>query len=210
MRILIADDEDVSRLALEAMLTRRGHEVIATADGTEAWQQLQGDNPPQLAILDWMMPELDGVELCRRIRENPRLKGLYLLLLTSRGSMEHLLEGLRAGANDYVTKPFDHDELEARVNVGVQVLRLQAELAARVSELEKALVQVKQLQGLLPICSYCKSIRDDQNYWHQVDAYLGEHSEARLTHAVCPHCWEHVVKPEFEKQGLQMPGEYPT
>src|ERR1019366_9022522 len=106
MKILIADDDDVSRLALEAMLTKRGYEVALAADGIEAWEAFQGEDAPQMAILDWMMPGLDGVELCRRIREDPRLKAVYLILLTSRESKEHLLEGLRAGANDYVTKPF--------------------------------------------------------------------------------------------------------
>src|SRR3954465_10676598 len=123
MHVLIADDDDVSRLALEAMLMRRGHVVVRAADGSEAWKVFQEKDPPKLAILDWMMPELDGVDVCRRVRQDPRLKGLYLILLTSQSSKAHVLEGLRAGANDYVTKPFDRDELEARVNVGVHVVR---------------------------------------------------------------------------------------
>src|SRR5712692_7870638 len=113
MRILIADDDDVSRLTLSAMLTKRGYDIVAVANGGEAWQALQVEDAPKLAILDWMMPELDGVEVCRRVRAVPQLKTAYLILLTSRDSKEFLLEGLRAGANDYVTKPFDRDELEA-------------------------------------------------------------------------------------------------
>jgi phosphoserine phosphatase RsbU/P len=204
MRILIADDDTVSRLALEAMLRRRGHQVLTTADGAAAWQELQKPDAPQLAVLDWMMPGLDGVEVCRRARHDPALKNIYLLLLTSRGSKEHVLEGLRAGANDYVTKPFDPEELEARVNVGIQVVGLQNQLAGRVGELEKALARVQQLQGLLPICSYCKSIRDDQNYWHKVEAYLAHHSDAQFSHGICPPCWEKVVKPELAKHGILM------
>jgi sigma-B regulation protein RsbU (phosphoserine phosphatase) len=205
MKILIADDDDISRLTLAAMLTKRGHDVVATADGNEAWQFLQGADHPTLAILDWMMPELDGVQVCRQVRAALQLKGVYLILLTSRGSKEHLLEGLRAGANDYITKPFDPEEMEARVNVGVQVVQLQAELALRVAELEEALGRVKQLQGLLPICSYCKKIRDDQDYWHQVDRYIGTHSEVQFSHGICPDCWTKVVQPEFQKLGLQVP-----
>src|SRR5450631_4235654 len=105
MRILIADDDDVSLMALEAMLRKRGHTVLTAGDGATAWQIMQDAEPPPLAILDWMMPGLDGVELCRRARAEPRLKTLYLMLLTSRGSREHLLEGLQAGANDYISKP---------------------------------------------------------------------------------------------------------
>jgi DNA-binding response OmpR family regulator len=194
MRILIADDDDVSRLALEAMLTKRGHAVVAAADGIEAWQVLQEKEPPKLAILDWMMPEIDGLDLCRRARAEPDLKTLYLIMLTSRGSREHLIEGLRAGANDYVTKPFDREELEARVNVGLQVVQLQDELKSRVRELEVALANVKQLQGLLPICCYCKKIRDDQNYWQQLEGYISGHSDTRFSHGICPDCMENVMK----------------
>jgi len=194
MRILIADDDDVSRLALEAMLTKRGHEVVATADGAEAWGELQKEDAPQLAILDWVMPNLDGLEVCRRARNDARLKAMYLLLLTSRWSKEHVLEGLRCGANDFVVKPFDHDELEARVNVGVHVLRLQTDLADRVRELEVALAQVQTLQGLLPICSYCKMIRDDHNYWQRVETYLLDHTTLRFSHSICPGCLETQMK----------------
>lgn len=205
MKILIADDDDVSRLALGAMLTKRGHELVAASDGKEAWLAFQGENPPKLAILDWMMPGMDGVQVCRQVRAAPKMKATYLILLTSRGSKEHVLEGLRAGANDYVTKPFDREELEARVNVGVQVVQLQAELALRVAELEDALGRVKQLQGLLPICSYCKKIRDDQDYWHQVDRYIGTHAEVKFSHGICPDCWRQIVQPEMEKLGARVP-----
>ena len=209
MRILIADDDDVSRLMLEALLIRHGHEVVAVADGTEAWEILQGEDPPQLAVLDWLMDTLDGVEVCRRVRERPGLRNVYLILLTSRVDKQHILAGLHAGANDYVTKPFDRDELLARIRVGEQMVGLQAELAARVSALEDALARVNQLQGLLPICSYCKSIRDDKNYWHQVETYIKSHSDAEFSHGICPPCWEKVVKPEFLKQGITVPDQCP-
>jgi sigma-B regulation protein RsbU (phosphoserine phosphatase) len=209
MRILIADDDDVSRLELEALLTRQGHEVAAVADGVQAWDVLQGDDPPRLAVLDWLMGEMDGVDVCRRVRERPGLRNVYLILLTSRGDKEHVLAGLQAGANDYVTKPFDRDELLARVRVGAQMVGLQTELAARVRELEDALACVNQLQGLLPICSYCKSIRDDKNYWHQVENYVKAHSGAEFSHSICPGCWEAVVKPQFLEEGIAVPDECP-
>ncbi|MBN9519799.1 response regulator transcription factor [bacterium] len=208
MRILLADDDEVSRLALEAMLAKRGYEVTAVTDGAEAWAVLEGDDPPRLAVLDWMMPGLDGAEVCRRVRATPRLEGTYLLLLTSRDGQDHIVTGLRAGANDYVTKPFHNDELEARVNVGTQVVRLQAELSRRVNDLEAALAQVKQLQGLLPMCSYCKKVRDDANYWQQVEDYITTHSGAHCSHGVCPGCWEKVVRPQFKELGIPAPS-YP-
>ena len=209
MRILIADDDAVSLLALQAMLRKRGHEVVTAADGAEAWQALQQPDAPRFAILDWMMPGLDGVEVCRRARAEPRLGNLYLILLTSRDGKAHVIEGLKAGANDYVSKPYNRDELEARVNVALQMLRLQDEVRARVRELEEALTNVKQLQKLLPICSYCKSVRDDQNYWVEVDRYLQTHSETTLSHGICPRCWDSRVKPELARQGLAVADLHP-
>jgi phosphoserine phosphatase RsbU/P len=209
MRILIADDDDVSRLELETLLRRHGHEVAAVSDGTAAWDVLQGEDPPRLAVLDWLMEEMDGVEVCRRVRQRPGLRNVYLILLTSRGNKEHIRAGLQAGANDYVTKPFDRDELLARVRVGAQKVALQAELAARVQELEEALARVKQLQELLPICSYCKSIRDDKNYWHKVESYVRSHSQAEFSHGICPGCWEKVVKPRYLKAGITVPDKCP-
>jgi CheY-like chemotaxis protein len=183
---------------LEAALTKWGYEVVLTRDGAEAWEMLQREDAPQLAILDWMMPYLDGLEVCRRARAASQPKPTYIILLTARGGREDIVAGLQAGADDYITKPFDREELQARVQVGMRIVTLQMSLAERVRELELALANVKQLQGLLPICSYCKKIRDDQNYWQQVEGYLSEHSSVEFSHSICPDCYEHIVKPELE------------
>jgi DNA-binding response OmpR family regulator len=207
MRILIAEDDAVSRRRLEATLQKWGYEVLAVEDGLAAWEVLQGEMPPPLAILDWMMPGMDGIEVCRKVRERSPSRPLYIIVLTARGSREDVVAGLQAGGDDYVTKPFDREELHARVRVGLRVLQLQMNLADRVRELEEALARVKQLQGLLPICSYCKKIRDDQNYWQQVEGYISEHSEAIFSHGICPDCFEKFVKPELNK--LKSAGEKP-
>jgi sigma-B regulation protein RsbU (phosphoserine phosphatase) len=207
MRILIAEDDAVSRRRLEATLRKWGYEVLAVEDGLAAWEVLQGEMPPSLAILDWMMPGMDGIEVCRKVRERSPSRPLYIIVLTARGSREDVVAGLQAGGDDYVTKPFDREELHARVKVGLRVLQLQMNLADRVRELEEALARVKQLQGLLPICSYCKRIRDDQNYWQQVEGYISEHSDAVFSHGICPDCFEKFVKPELKK--LKPAGEKP-
>ena len=199
MRILIAEDDPVSRRLLEATLAKWGHHVIVTGDGATAWRALQGDDAPPLAILDWMMPEIDGVEVCRRVREAPGRQPTYIILLTAKGTREELVAGLTAGADDYVIKPFDAAELRARVGVGVRVVELQQSLAARVRELEEALAQVKTLQGLLPICAYCKKVRDDENYWHQVETYVACRTDARFSHGICPACWTEHVKPQLDQ-----------
>jgi len=197
MRILIAEDDLVSQRMLEATLGRWGHEVMVTGDGDAAWRTLQSRDAPRLAILDWMMPGLDGAEICRRVRAAETPLPPYLILLTARGSQADVVAGLNAGADDYVTKPFDRDELRARVQAGTRIVELQHELADRVCELEEALSRVKLLQGLLPICSYCKRVRKDENYWQQVESYVSEHSEARFSHGICPPCYETVVKPQL-------------
>ena len=144
---------------------------------------------------------MEGIEVCRRgraIRGAP----LYLILLTVRDSQQDIVAGLQGGANDYITKPFDKTELLARVRIGTQMVQLQQALTERVAELKEALISVKQLGGLLPICSYCKKIRDDQNYWQQVEAYVGKHSEAKFSHSICPQCYEEIVKPQMVKLGV--------
>jgi len=146
-----------------------------------------------------MMPELDGVEICRRVREIPTSTPPYLILLTAKTERGDVVAGLDAGANDYLKKPFDRGELRARLQVGAQVLELQKNLAERISELEDALAQVKQLRGLLPICSYCKNIRDEQNFWQRVDNYLMEHADVMFSHGICPDCYKNIVEPKLEQ-----------
>jgi len=205
VRILIAEDDAVPRHLLQTTLTKWGYEVISTTDGMQALDALSRPDAPSLAILDWMMPGLDGAEVCRRARSLRTDRLLYIVLLTSKGSKEDVVHGLTAGADDYIVKPFDRSELKARINVGERILRLQAELAARVKELELALTNVKLLQGLLPICCYCKRIRNDQNYWQQVDTYISDHSEAQFTHGICPECRDKIVKPELERLKIGEP-----
>ncbi len=188
MKILIAEDDSISRRLLQAALVKWGYEVTVTADGRAAWEVLQSADPPRLLILDWLMPEMDGIEVCREVRRTEALKSAYIILLTSRGSKEDVIKGLEGGADDYVTKPFDHGELRARVQVGARVVGLQHTLAQRVQELEEAINSVKTLQGLLPICCYCKKIRDDGNYWHRVESYISGHANVRFSHGICPDC----------------------
>src|SRR5512134_160942 len=198
MHVLVADDEPVSRTVVGAMLRKAGYAVQYAPDGEQAWQQLSAATPPALALLDWEMPGLQGPEVVQRIRASQRQSPTYVILLTSRDSSADIVEGLRAGADDYVTKPANEDELVARVNVGARVVQLQQALADRVRSLEEALANVKALQTLLPMCAYCKSIRNDQNYWEKVETYFTQHSGVSFTHSYCPTCYERFVKPELE------------
>jgi sigma-B regulation protein RsbU (phosphoserine phosphatase) len=188
VRILIADDDLLTRRLLEKILAKSGHEVVAAGSGSEAWQILSGQDPPALAILDWMMPQMTGVEVCRKVREAGGSAPSYLVVLTSRGQTDDLVTAFEAGADDYITKPFEAEELRARVSVGVRMVTLQQQLADRILALEESLAHVQQLQGLIPICAWCRQVRSDGNFWEKVESYLGKRSGLQFTHAICPTC----------------------
>jgi sigma-B regulation protein RsbU (phosphoserine phosphatase) len=197
MKILVAEDDAVTRRMLVVTLERLGWDVITADDGNAAWrvfETLKGKDAPEIAVLDWMMPGIEGIEICRRLHTTPGFELVYIILVTSRGGKEDLSYGLAAGANDYVTKPFDPVELEARVRVGQRMVKLQRSLAARVTEVEAALAHVQRLQGLLPICSYCKKVRNEANYWEQVESYFTTHSDLDFTHSICPQCTEKMLR----------------
>lgn len=147
--MLVAEDDPVSREILTSLLSKWGYHVIVAADGTEAMEALRAQTEPLLAIVDWMMPGMEGTEVCRRVREIN--KSVYILLLTARAGKERVVEGLKAGADDYLSKPFDKDELRARLSVGARILDLQAALNARVEELEAALAENRTLKLQLPL-----------------------------------------------------------
>jgi phosphoserine phosphatase RsbU/P len=193
MEILIAEDDPISRRMLSETLTRWDYEVVVTCDGVEALEALQSAGAPRLAILDWMMPGLAGPDVCARLRQTETTPPAYLILLTAKGGKEDIIAGLQAGADDYIMKPFDRRELRARVQVGERIITLQNHLAARVGELQAALSQVKQLQGILPICAHCKRIRGDADYWQQVEFYIAAHSEAQFSHSICPDCFDSAL-----------------
>lgn len=182
MRILIADDDRATRTILQRFLERWGFDVEPVSDGTAAWAILQ-QNPPPVAILDWMMPGLDGVDICRKLRQLPVRPYVYVILLTAMERRANVVTGLDAGADDYLIKPVDADELRARLRVGQRLL--------------DALTQVRQLRGLLPICSYCKRVRSDADSWQQLETYVTAHSDAEFSHGICPTCLNRVEQ-EFE------------
>ena len=198
MRVLVAEDSPVSARVIEAALVRAGYEVTLVEDGDAAWQALLQSDPPHLLILDWMMPGVEGPELCRRVRDREDGERFYILLLTAKTQQEDVVAGLQAGADDYLTKPFHHEELHARLHSGRRILTLQSRLADRIDELEQALAEVDRLSGLLPICSYCKRIREGQDYWQAVEQYVASRSGAQFSHAVCPDCYEKEVRPQLE------------
>ncbi len=199
MWVLAAEDDADERCIIESWLTKWGYEVLAVENGNQAWEVFQHENPPCLAVLDWVMPGIDGVSLCQKIRKSIIDFPIYLILLTGLADQDNIVRGLDAGANDYITKPFDADELRARVQAGRRVVESQLTLAERVREFEEAFLHIKRPQGMVPTCSYCKKVRDDQKHWHEIETYIVEHSELEFTHGVCPECEEKFLKPGLEQ-----------
>lgn len=195
MKILIAEDDPVSRMLLEESLRSWDYEVVATVDGHAAIEAFLNDREILMVILDWMMPRKAGTQVCQEIREAQGERTLYVIMLTAKAEKDDIVEALNIGADDYVTKPFDAAELRARVKAGERIVTLQSALNQKITELQEALDHVQQLQGILPLCAWCKRIRDDDNYWSDVDEYLRTHSDIKISHGICPEC---LAKQELE------------
>ena len=199
MKVLIADDHVVNRRLLQVLLASEGYEILEARNGAEALDLLKEATEPMVGLIDWQMPQMEGPEVCRQARLLPDLPPMFILLLTIRDSKEDIVAGLKAGANDYIIKPYHKDELLARVRIGVQMVELQQNLQTRVRELADALARVNTLSGLLPICQFCKKIRNDRDYWQQVEEYLARHSDIKFSHSICPDCFQVHVQPQLEE-----------
>ncbi|MCP4219896.1 MAG: response regulator [bacterium] len=185
--ILMVDDVAMNLQILGNILRRRGYRVAPANNGIQALEVIE-ELQPDLVLLDIMMPELDGYEVCRRIKENPKVNEIPVIFITAKVATEDIVEGFKAGAIDYVTKPFNPSELLARVSTHLELKKSRDREKKLVKGLKDALSKVKLLSGLLPMCSNCKKIRDDGGYWQQVEEYIGRHSEAHFSHSLCPDC----------------------
>jgi len=175
-------------MALHTLLTRHGFEVSTAATGGQAAAILRAFDPPTLALVDWLMPEMTGLELCRTIRAQPSENYIYFIVITGRDSTDDLSEAFAAGADDFIRKPLETVELLARLNVGRRILELEQRLAARVAEVQSALERVQALERLLPICMYCKRVRKDPLSWQELDVYIHLQTGTDFSHGICPDC----------------------
>jgi sigma-B regulation protein RsbU (phosphoserine phosphatase) len=178
MKLLIAEDNVLFRRLLQQILAP-DYDVVATQDGDEAWATLQQVDAPQLAILDWVMPGLSGPQVCRKVRQCARLDSMYLIILTAKNTLADVVSGLRAGADDYVTKPFAPEEIRARVKVGERILDLKTSLTERAEEASDSWARETRLQQILLSLSCRQGSDRKQEYWPGVEAYLRQNSDAR-------------------------------
>lgn len=195
MKVLAVDDDRVTLLTLQRLLSKFGYQVLTANNGTDALR-LFLDQRPQIMITDWMMPEMEGPTMVKTIRAFAETDYTYIIMLTSRQDKDDMMAGMLAGVDEFLTKPIDPDQLRARLRVGKRIMLLQESLAKRVRELEEERQHVRMLQGFLPICAYCKKIRDDENLWSQIEEYIAEHqANIQFSHSICPDCYESKVKP---------------
>ncbi len=185
MKILIAEDDFISRKLLCTTLESFGHEVEAYNDGQEAWDRFN-DEPLRIIVSDWLMPNMDGLEFCRKVRDRPDTEYTYFIILTAnvQGEDTHR-EAMDAGVDDFMSKPLNREQIRIRLRVAERILGYTT--------------HISRLESMLPICSYCKKVRDDNNYWEQVETYIGQRTGTDFSHSVCPDCYENVVVPELRK-----------
>lgn len=194
MRILVAEDDEMSLNILTAQLRRLGHEVCGAHDGTEALQAF-GSFDPEVVITDWMMPNTDGPSLCRAVRAMARQAYVYIILLTSVDRKIGFLEGMNAGADDFVNKPCDGGQLNVRLRVAERILALQT--------------TISQLEGLLPICPRCHRIKTPEGSWQPVESYISKKTDSQFSHGICPECYTTRMKPELERMKKSRVAETP-
>jgi phosphoserine phosphatase RsbU/P len=193
MKVLAIDDQPVAAMQLVAVLRSLGHDADHARSSEEAWAQLRRGGY-RVVVSDWRMPGIDGLDLCRMVRAHGGEYVYFILVSVAGVSRENRQAALEAGVDDFLPKPIDPDELGMRLHVAQRILGFAA--------------QVKQLESFLPICGYCKKVRDDQNYWSQVEEYLGKRDGLRFSHSVCPDCYERVLLPQLNN--LTPPGETGT
>ncbi|HXM71170.1 MAG TPA: response regulator transcription factor [Thermoanaerobaculia bacterium] len=182
MHILVVEDDAVTRRMLTAVLAASGHTVTEAEDGNEAWGAWQL-SAPRVVLSDWIMPNLDGLELCRRIRATNAPSYTYFILQTVRSGKASFLEAMDAGIDDFITKPVVPEELKARLRAAARILDLRQELWA--------------LEGLLAVCSLCKRIREADGRWDSLERYVEARSKAEFSHGFCPECYESRVRPQL-------------
>ena len=211
--ILIVDDAPENIRMLSELL-RGEYSVRVATSGGKAIQIARSGTPPDLILLDVIMPDPDGYETCKRLKADERSRNIPVIFVTAIGVEESESYGFELGAVDYITKPFNPVIVQARVRTHLTLRRYSLELesqkaalSARIYELELAKDHIKTLQDFIPICSYCKRIRDDQNYWNQLEGYLQAHSEIQFSHGICPDCLEQHFPEIAQKRREKLPVE---
>ncbi len=188
-KVLVAEDDSVSARILAKVLDGFGYEAVLARDGVEAWETFDRE-PVRLIISDWMMPGLDGLALCEKIRSRPKTPYIYFILLTAnRTTSENFEKATAAGVDDFLTKPLDPDAIRMRLRVAERILKYTSE--------------IRQLKEMIPICVYCRKVRDEGDYWERVETYIQNETGSRFSHGACPECTENEMASFRKVSGLE-------
>jgi len=184
LNILVAEDDPISRKLLTTILEQLGFKVEAHEDGEAAWAAFE-KAPKTLVVTDWLMPKMDGLALTRKIRARNAEEYTYIILLTANSqSVENYYAAMEAGVDDFLEKPMDREKLWSRLRVAERILSYTK--------------RIGRLESMLPICSYCKKIRDSKDYWEQVEEYMTQNTGITFSHSICPDCYDKVIKPQLK------------
>ena len=198
--ILIVDDTPENLTLLRQMLTEKGFLVRPAISGEVALNSVQ-TNLPDLILLDILMPGMDGYEVCRRLKSQERTRDIPVIFISALTEPENKVRAFHEGGVDYITKPFQTDEVLARVTTHLQIFSMQKTLEKKNQDLKTAIDEIKQLRSFLPICCHCKSIRDDQGYWERVETYISKFSGVTFSHCICPECAVEHYSEYLTKEG---------
>ena len=192
-RVLLLEDHERTSEALRTLLERKAYRVTSANRVSDAMDILEAPDAPRLALLDWMLPDGTGLDVIRALRAAGDERYVYCIVVTSRDGEEDVAQALAAGADDFLRKPCGPVELLARLSHGARILTLQRQLEDRIAELETAAEERRQLERLLPICMYCKKVRDDTDYWQEIESYLHTRAGTDFSHGICPQCMENLA-----------------
>ncbi len=187
--ILIVDDTPENLTVLRQILNEQGYRVRPALSGVIALKTIKADRP-DLILLDIVMPEMDGYEVCAILKADKTTRDIPVIFISALKEIEDKVRAFSEGGVDYISKPFQAEEVLARVNTHLTLYSLVNRLEEKNIKLQKTLDEVNQLRGLLPICASCKKIRDDKGYWNRLEAYFEVHSDASFSHGICPECTE--------------------
>ncbi|HVU24577.1 MAG TPA: response regulator [Opitutus sp.] len=194
MKILAVEDDPTAGLMIEATLKSLGHDVILVDSATAGLDVLKRE-PIRAVVSDWQLGDTDGLDLCRMVRVRPGDYVYFILLTQQEGTEENERLAMEAGVDDFLSKPVSVHDMRLRLHVAERILAYTQ--------------QVQQLESLIPICGYCKKVRDDQNFWQQVETYIGKRTGSRFSHGICPDCYAKIAVPALKELGVEVPSGSP-
>jgi CheY-like chemotaxis protein len=187
-RVLVVDDNTANIDVMLTFLEMEGYEISIATNGKMA-VHVAGHDQPDLILLDVMMPNMDGFETCRILKNDPKTAGIPIIFVTAKKETADIVQGFQSGGVDYISKPYRQEEVISRVKTHLQLRRLMKTQEKLINKLNQALDEVKTLKGILPICSYCKKIRDEKGHWHQMEEYISNRSDSKFSHGICEECY---------------------